>query len=163
MQIVNLLRQAVTAVPNNNTNIRFEKGVFRISAEIPVAGAREAIDSLLRELNLQLLGEERSIAGQSPDMPPKMLNERDAARYIGRSVSFLRTCRYKAKRGEIDAGPRYVRLRNKFILYPVRELDDWLNRSQLFSSCMEEKIYAEHSEIVALPLSETQKKAVRDA
>jgi hypothetical protein len=163
MPVVNLLRQAVTAVPTNNTNIRFEKGVFRISTEIPVAGAREAIDSLVYELNLQLLGEERSTVGQSANISPKMLNERDAARYIGRSVSFLRTCRYKAKQGEIDAGPKYVRLRNKFILYPVKELDDWLNRSQLFSSCMEERIYAEHCEIVELPISGNKKKAIRDA
>ena len=131
----------------NNTNIRFEKGVFRISAEIPVAGAREAIDSLICELNLQLLGEERSAGGQQVNVAPKLLNERDAARYIGKSVSFLRTCRYKTKQGEIDAGPRYVRLRSKFILYPVKELDDWLNRNRLFSSCMEERIYAENCEI----------------
>ena len=147
----------------NNTNIHFEKGVFRISAEIPVAGAREAIDSLVCELNLQLLGEERSSGGQQINVPPKMLNERDAAKYIGRSVSFLRTCRYKAKQGEIDAGPKYVRLRNKFILYPVRELDDWLNRNPLFSSCLEEKIYAENCEIVELPVSESKKKAIRNA
>ena len=147
----------------NNINIHFEKGVFRISAEIPVAGAREAIDSLVSELNLQLLGEERSSVGQSANMPPKMLNERDAAKYIGRSVSFLRVCRYKTKQGEIDAGPRYVRLRNKFILYPVNELDDWLNRNHLFGSCLEEKIYAENREIVESPASENRKKAIRNA
>jgi hypothetical protein len=153
----------VNAVSNNNIGIHFEKGVFRVSAEIPVAGAKEAIELLVCELNLQLLGDEKGPAGQPANIPPKMLNERDAAIYIGRSVSFLRTCRYKAKRGEADAGPRYVRLRNKFILYPVKELDDWLNRNRLFSSCLEEKIYAENCEIVELPILENRKKAVPNA
>jgi hypothetical protein len=152
----------VKTVPNN-INIHFEKGVFQVSAEIPVAGAKEAIETLVCELNLQLLGEERSTVAQSEKIPPKLLNEHDAAIYIGRSVSFLRTCRYKAKQGEINAGPRYVRLRNKFILYPVKELDDWLDRNRLFSSCLEEKIYADDCEIVEFPVSENKKKASQNA
>ncbi|MDR0764627.1 MAG: hypothetical protein LBE65_03435 [Synergistaceae bacterium] len=149
-------------MPNNNINIRFEKGVFQISAEIPVAGAREAIESFMWELNSQILGEERSADGQSSNITPKMLNERDAAKYIGKSVSFLRTCRYKAKRGEMDTGPRYIRVRNKFILYPIKELDDWSSR-RLFSTCLEEKIYAASCEIMNFPVSQSKDEVVSNA
>jgi hypothetical protein len=133
---------------SNNVSIRFEKGVFRISAEIPVTRAREAIESIVGELNSQLLGEDQFAAGQTAKVAPKVLDEKDAAKYIGRSVSFLRTCRYKGRRGELDAGPKYIRLRNKFIAYPVTDLDEWLSHNERFSTCFEEKVYAESRKIV---------------
>ena len=140
---------------NNNISIAFEKGVFRISAEIPVARAKEAIESIVGELNSQLLGEECLAAGQTAKVAPRALCEKDAAKYIGRSVSFLRTCRYKARRGEMDAGPRYIRVRGKFIMYPVKELDAWLERNRLFATCLEERIYSEGCEIVDFPEIQT--------
>jgi hypothetical protein len=72
------------AMPSN-INIRFEKGVFHVSAEIPVVAAKESIESLVCDLNSQLLGEEQTVSGQLVKIAPKMLNERDAAKYIGRS------------------------------------------------------------------------------
>jgi hypothetical protein len=162
IRLSNPSKQAVKAVSNNSINIRFEKGVFQISAEIPVAGAREAIGSFIGELNSQILGEEGPADGQSWDISPKLLNERDAAKYIGKSVSFLRTCRYKAKRGKTDAGPRYIRVRNKFILYPVKELDDWSSR-RLFSTCLEEKIYAASGDIVNFPVPQNRNEVISNA
>jgi hypothetical protein len=114
------------------------------------------------ELNSQILGEEWSADGQSWNITPKMLNERDEAKYIGKSISFLRTCRYKAKRGEMDTGPRYIRVRNKFILYPIKELDDWSSR-RLFSTCLEEKIYAASCEIMNFPVSQSKDEVVSNA
>jgi hypothetical protein len=136
------MKQAVMEVEKKSVNIHFERGVFQISAEIPVVDASEAIESLVRELRSQLIGEERANESRSFKIAPKELNEKDAAIYIGKSVSFLRTCRYKAKRGEMDAGPRYTRDLNKFIWYPVKELDDWLAKRRLFRTCLEERIVA---------------------
>ncbi|MDR1516401.1 MAG: hypothetical protein LBS45_11975 [Synergistaceae bacterium] len=147
----------------NNVSIRFEKGVFRISAEIPVTRARETIESIVGELNSQLLGEDQFVTGQTVKVAPKMLDEKEAAKYIGRSVSFLRTCRYKAKRGELNAGPKYIRLRNKFIAYPVKDLDDWLNHNQRFSTCFEEKVYAEGRRVVTLPGLSGESEVISDA
>lgn len=146
-----------------NINIHFEKGIFHISAEIPVAAAKESIASLVGELNSQLLGEEQTVSGQPVKIAPKMLNERDAARYIGRSPSFLRSCRYKSKRGKTNSGPKYVRYLDKLIFYPVKELDDWLNRSQLFSTCLEEKIYSEADETLKLPVSQSEGEVMSNA
>jgi hypothetical protein len=147
----------------NNVNIRFERGVFRISAEIPVTRAREAIESIVDELNSQVLGEDQLVIDQTVKAAPKVLCEKDAAKYIGRSVSFLRTCRYKARRGESDAGPKYIRLRNKFIAYTVKDLDDWLNHNQRFSTCFEEKVYAESRKIVPFSAPSGESEAVQNA
>jgi hypothetical protein len=147
----------------DNINIRFEKGVFRISAEIPVTKAREAIESIVSELSSRLLGEERPEKGLSLNAAPKTLDEKDAAKYIGRSVSFLRTCRYKARRGEPGGGPKYIRIRNKFIAYPVKELDEWLNQSQLFSTCLEEKVYAGRRQILEFPAAPRKAEVVQNA
>jgi hypothetical protein len=148
---------------SGNIDIRFEKGVFHISAEIPVAAAKESIESLVCELNSQLLGEEQTVSGQSAKIAPKMLNESDAARYIGRSPSFLRSCRYKSKRGKTNSGPKYVRYLDKLIFYPVKELDDWLNRSRLFSTCLEEKICSEVDEILKFPISPSEGEVISNA
>jgi hypothetical protein len=147
----------------NSVKIRFEKGVFQISAEIPVTRAREAIESIVGELSSQLLGEEQIAAGQAVKVAPKVLCEKDAAKYIGRSVSFLRTCRYKAKRGELNAGPKYIRLRNKFIAYPVKDLDDWLEHNERFSTCFEEKAYAESRKIVPFTPRRGESEVVQNA
>jgi hypothetical protein len=120
-------------------NIHFDKGVFRINAEIPVAGVGEAIESLIEELKSQLLGETESGKSGLLKITPKELNEKDAAKYIGRSISFLRTCRYKEKTGEMGSGPKYIRDLNKFIHYSVKDLDEWLNGRQRFRTCFEEK------------------------
>jgi hypothetical protein len=154
--------QAVMSM-ESNISIRFEKGVFQISAEIPVAKAREAIESFVGELSAQLLGEELPASGKSLNIAPRLLNERDAARYIGRSVSFLRTCRNKAKRGETDPGPRYVRHLGKLIFFPVKELDDWLNRNSLFRTRLEEKTCIEGGQVTIPQIPETKSEVIQNA
>jgi hypothetical protein len=147
----------------NDISIKFEKGVFLISARIPVARAREAIEKIFGELNAQLLGEEQMTAGQTANAAPKLLNEKDAAKYIGRSVSFLRTCRYKAKRGQTDAGPKYIRIGNKFIAYPVKDLDNWLDNNQRFSTFFEEKVCAGSHQILPFPALSDEREVMKNA
>jgi hypothetical protein len=66
------------------------------------------------------------------------LNEKDAAKYIGRSVSFLRSCRYDGKKSGQSRGPKYTRDSQRCIRYPVKELDKWLENRYLYGACCEE-------------------------
>ena len=120
-----------------NIEIHIDGGYLRINGRIPVATASEELESFVRELKFQLFGE-KSKEGQSENFAPKDLNEKDAARYIGRSVSFLRTCRYEERKGMRDKGPKYTRDSARCIRYPVKELDKWLQSKRLYSVCREE-------------------------
>jgi hypothetical protein len=53
------------------------------------------------------------------------LRERDAAKYIGLSVGFLRASRI----GRCE-GPAYVRA-GRAVLYRIADLDEWLQRNTL--------------------------------
>jgi hypothetical protein len=119
-------------------DIRIEGGFLQITGRISVISADEDLEAFVRELKFQLFGEKetRRDNGQAPG--PKDLNEKDAAIYIGRSVSFLRTCRYKGRKSGQDKGPKYTRDSARCIRYPVRELDRWLERKHLYSACCEE-------------------------
>ena len=68
-------------------------------------------------------------------MLPALLTERDAAAYIGVSVSYLRQARTKGAPGTRTAGPPFIRLdsfgtkggRNGGrVMYPRADLDEWL-------------------------------------
>ena len=120
-----------------NIEINIDGGYLRINGRIPVATASEELESFVRELKFQLFGE-KSKEGQSENFAPKDLNEKDAARYIGRSVSFLRTCRYEERKGMRDKGPKYTRDSARCIRYPVKELDKWLQSKRLYTMCREE-------------------------
>jgi hypothetical protein len=58
---------------------------------------------------------------EPPPTHPAAMSERDAGRYIARSVSFLRASR--AGRG--TPGPKFLR-HARSILYLISDLDDWL-------------------------------------
>jgi hypothetical protein len=120
-----------------NIDIHIEGGYLQINGRIPVATASEELESFVRELKFQLFGE-KSGEGEPEHLAPKDLNEKDAARYIGRSVSFLRTCRYEERKGMRDKGPKYTRDSARCIRYPVKELDKWLQSKRLYSVCREE-------------------------
>jgi hypothetical protein len=120
-----------------NIDIHIEGGYLQIKGRIPVATAGEELESFVSELKFQLFGE-RSRDDQSQNLVPKDLNEKDAARYIGRSVSFLRSCRYGERKGMRDKGPRYTRDSERCIRYPVKELDKWLMNRKLYYSGREE-------------------------
>ncbi len=53
--------------------------------------------------------------------------EREAARYIAMSRSFLRQSRMNGRRENRTPGPRWIRV-GRSILYLVEDLDDWLDQ-----------------------------------
>ena len=123
-----------------NIDIHIEGGYLQIKGRIPVATAGDELESFVSELKFQLFGE-RSQDGQSQDFAPKDLNEKDAAKYIGRSVSFLRDCRYGGKNKGKRRGPKYTRVSQRCIRYPVQELDKWLESCRLYGACCEEEVH----------------------
>lgn len=56
---------------------------------------------------------------------PRMLDERDAARYCGLSVSWLRQLRQRGSSNRTPA-PEYVKLGRR-CLYPRESLDRWID------------------------------------
>ncbi|MDR1482271.1 MAG: helix-turn-helix domain-containing protein [Synergistaceae bacterium] len=122
-----------------NISINIEDGYLHIKGHIPVVDADEELESFVRELKFQLFGkslEEKS----SPVLAARSLNEKDAAKYIGMSVSFLRERRYKGKDKKSGRGPKYMRDSKHRIRYLVKELDEWLEQRMQYSSCCEEEI-----------------------
>jgi hypothetical protein len=132
-------KQAVMEVPNS-ISIHIEGGYLQISGQIPVVNAGVEIESFIRELKFQLFGNSQMKDAQLASLSPRDLDEKDAARYIGRSVSFLRDCRYGGKNKDKNQGPKYTRVSKRCIRYPVRELDKWLENCQLYGSCCEEEV-----------------------
>jgi|HubBroStandDraft_1064217.scaffolds.fasta_scaffold155927_2 hypothetical protein len=59
--------------------------------------------------------------------PRAALGTAAAAKYCGISVSLLRKLRIKGSDDPGIKGPRFIRLSPQLILYPIRELDAWLN------------------------------------
>ncbi|HHJ17062.1 MAG TPA: DNA-binding protein [Gammaproteobacteria bacterium] len=59
----------------------------------------------------------------------RALNEKEAAEYIGFSVAFLRLNRNYDNHppGNRLPGPRFVRIRNRRVLYYREDLDAWLD------------------------------------
>ena len=123
-----------------NFNIQIEKGYLRIDAQIPLASVGEEIEAFIHELKLQLLGDKKLKNNRPMNMPPQELNEKDAARYIGRTVSFLRGCRYAGKTKNGSRGPKYSRVTKRGIRYSVKELDKWRSDQHLYSASCEEEI-----------------------
>ena len=121
-----------------NFNINVVRGYLLIDAQIPITSASEEIEAFVHELRLQLLGDKKMMGHRPINMPPQELNEKDAARYIGRSVSFLRSCRYAGRAKNGDRGPKYTRGTKRSIRYPVKELDKWLANLNLYSASCEE-------------------------
>jgi hypothetical protein len=125
---------------SNNINIRIEGGYLQISAQMSVVNAGVEIESFIRELKFQLFGDAQTKTEQLVPIAPKDLDEKDAAKYIGRSVSFLRDCRYGGKNKGKRRGPKYTRISQGCIRYPIRELDKWLESCRLYDSCCEDEI-----------------------
>jgi len=123
-----------------NFNVHIEKGYLRVDAQIPLACAGEEIEAFIHELKLQLLGDKKLKDYRPINLPPQELNEKDAAKYIGRTVSFLRSRRYAGNAKKGGRGPKYTRGTKRGIRYPVRELDKWLESQPLYSASCEEEI-----------------------
>ena len=126
---------------SNNISIHIEGGFLQICGQIPIANAGEEIESFIRDLKFQLFGERETKNTQNVHMASlasRDLDEKDAAKYIGRSVSFLRSCRYSGKNKGKDRGPKYTRVSPRCIRYQVHELDKWLENCHLYGTCCEE-------------------------
>jgi hypothetical protein len=146
MDRIILSGKQVVMTMSNNISIHIEGGYLQISGQIPVASAGTEIESFVRELKFQLFGEKQPEKGHSSALSPQDLNEKEAAKYIGRSISFLRGCRYNGKHNGQDRGPKYTRDSKRCIRYPVRELDRWLESRRLYSACCEEEIQSQEEE-----------------
>jgi hypothetical protein len=132
-------KQAVMKVANN-ISIHIEGGYLQISGQIPVVDAGTEIEPFIRELKFQLFGDAQTVNDQPAPIVPRDLDEKDAAKYIGRSVSFLRCCRYGGKNKAGERGPKYTRISQRCIRYPAHELDKWLESHRLYGACCEEEV-----------------------
>lgn len=58
----------------------------------------------------------------------RALNEREAAAYIGMSVSYLRRDRHEGPTGNRTPGPRWRQIGARTIRYMREDLDAWLEQ-----------------------------------
>jgi hypothetical protein len=111
---------------------------LQVVCQIPVASGPEDIAAFIEELRFQMLGGGHGASVKAIAYAPRELNEKDAARYIGRSLSYLRSFRLNGKRRRQGAGPKYTRDTSRCVRYPVKELDKWLENRRLYGSSCEE-------------------------
>jgi hypothetical protein len=119
-------------------NVCVEKGCLRIVGEIPVTSNKEEMEKFMSEISLQILGDKKVPRRKLPSFgcTTQELTESEAAVYIGRSKSFLRKCRINGGVGKRYRGPKYTRVSERCIRYPVDELDKWLeNRAKYETNC----------------------------
>jgi predicted DNA-binding transcriptional regulator AlpA len=57
---------------------------------------------------------------------PRCLTTRDAARYLGLSVSLLRKYRLMGPDDPGTHGPKFIRISQQLIVYDIKELDAWV-------------------------------------
>jgi hypothetical protein len=122
----------------NNISIFVEGGYLQINCQIPVTSTSDDITAFIEELKFHMLGRERNSNVQAIAYVPKELDEKDAARYIGRSLTFLRSFRLNGKGKRQEGGPKYTRDTARCVRYPVKELDKWLENRRTYSSSCEE-------------------------
>ena len=122
----------------SNINIFVEGGYLRISCQIPVASTSDDIAAFIEEIKFQMLGNDQNMRVKAIAYAPKELNEKDAAKYIGRSLTYLRSFRLNGKGKRNESGPKYTRDTARCVRYPVKELDNWLENRKLYSSSCEE-------------------------
>jgi len=122
----------------NNINIYVEGGYLQINCQVPVTSTSDDIAAFIEELKFHMFGREQNTDVRPIAYAPRELNEKDAARYIGRSLSYLRSFRLNGKNRRRENGPKYTRDTARCVRYPVKELDTWLENRKLYSSSCEE-------------------------
>jgi len=90
-------------------NVSVEKGFLRVIGEIPVTSTKEELEAFISDITWRLLGDKENKKAPSFGLLRRELTEADAAIYIGRSRSFLRSCRHEGKKGKCPRGPKYTR------------------------------------------------------
>ncbi len=121
----------------SNINIYVEGGYLQISCQIPITSTPDDMAAFIEELKFHMLGKTGDINVKTITYAPKELNEKEAAEYIGRSLTYLRSFRLKGK-GRREGGPKYTRDTARCIRYPVKELDKWRETRKLYASRCEE-------------------------
>ena len=124
-------------------DVHIEKGNLKITGEIPVTSSAEELKAFVGEIKLQLLGDMDIENLPSSGIIRHDLTEAEAARYIGRSKSFLQKCRRDGRNGGRLRGPKYTRDSQRIIRYPVDELDKWLASRNRYQAGCEEHDYSE--------------------
>ena len=119
-------------------NVSVDKGFLRVIGEISIASSKEELEAFVAEIHGKLLGDKEFSKAPSFGLATKELCEADAAIYIGRSKSFLRSCRREGKKGKRPRGPKYTRDSVRSIRYPIEELDKWLASRALYEASCEE-------------------------
>lgn len=60
-------------------------------------------------------------------IPCRLLNETEAAAYIGMSRSYLRKARMEGNRRNRTPAPKFIKI-DRTVRYPLEELDQWLDK-----------------------------------
>jgi hypothetical protein len=117
-------------------NVSVDKGCLRLVGEIPVASSKEDLEVFVLDIKQKLLGDRKMPRLPSFGLAKRELTEAEAAIYIGRSKSFLRKCRAEGNAGGCRRGPKYTRVSERTIRYPIDELDKWLaSRAKYGANC----------------------------
>jgi predicted DNA-binding transcriptional regulator AlpA len=66
-------------------------------------------------------------------MQYKLLTEKQAAKYIGMSRSFLRQSRMDGNRNNRTPGPPWIQVGSRSIRYRVEDLDEWIESFPKFN------------------------------
>lgn len=119
-------------------NVSVDKGFLRVVGEISTASSKADLEAFVAEIHWKLLGDKDLPKTPSFGLTTKELCEADAAIYIGRSRSFLRSCRREGKKGKRPRGPKYRRDSERAIRYPIDELDKWLADRRLYQAASDE-------------------------
>lgn len=117
-------------------NVSVDKGCLRLVGEIPVASSKEDLEVFVLDIKQKLLGDRKMPRLPSFGLAKRELTEAEAAIYIGRSKSFLRKCRAEGNAGGNQRGPKFTRVSERTIRYPIDELDKWLaSRAKYGANC----------------------------
>ncbi len=65
----------------------------------------------------------------TPTLEPYVLNEKEAAKFIGMSVSFLQKDRMNGPLGNRTRGPKWVK-KGRRVAYPVAYLKEWVHENE---------------------------------
>ena len=68
-------------------------------------------------------------------MKSSALRERDAAIYVGMSISYLRQTRMEGNRKGRTPGPAYIKI-GRAVRYLIEDLDAWLKENRVTESRM---------------------------
>lgn len=102
-----------------------------VSGEQPAVLNVDAIHLLLDEVLKQLEEARKAVNGYRP----RLLNEAQAAEYIGRSAAALRTSRSEGVKVQ---GPDYIKLGER-VFYDIRDLDAWIDSRPRKKGSIDEK------------------------